>query len=338
MRENIYKIDDILIKTGKWFLILFGIFSFGGYCGSCLDNQPGTSFMVEIKKDGKREFIREQISDLSVKGTLIQENIKYLRKEYPKKEVSYDEKTKQIAIDDKNGKIEYRELNEQFLPKIKHDLIKSKYPKLVAIRELTDEERAKIENAALKKFGIIFLIGGGAGIAFLIVGLYIRKIEEKALSVYHILEKSFEAPIKDILYSTGLDEKGLSRVIQVLNSRGLTSLIWDSQAERIVDSRLKTQLIFVERCPSCGNYVNQKVSLDLNFGNICSYCNNPFPVHYLNELKLERIEKMKKEDWKNKQTVSEKKQSEFSLIIFFLLSILFFPAAIVYAIRKGGFV
>lgn len=177
--------------------------------------------------------------------------------------------------------------------------------------------------------GVYWLSTFAAAVLMLGVGYYVRAQENRALMVWDILERMAEVRADELAASTGLTRETLRRVVALINTQPGAFFVWSSETDMIVDGRLRQRVVHVERCTSCGATVNATLSLDLLQAPVCDFCASP--VSSNEELKARRQELL--EEIRAQAGGSDK---GFSVLIFVLLLIFFWPAALGYAVWKSG--
>jgi hypothetical protein len=163
--------------------------------------------------------------------------------------------------------------------------------------------------------------------ALLVVGYSIRARENKVLVVWDILEHATEVSIADLGNSTGFSSEFLSSAIRTINQQPGCYYVWDGAAGVIVDGRMRSRVVVVGECESCGANINSHVSLDLPTAPACEHCGGPVVTGDLNRLKLERVDALR---------TQESTKQEFSVLLFVFLLIVFWPAAVAYAVWASG--
>ncbi|MBK8398783.1 MAG: hypothetical protein IPL26_26490 [Leptospiraceae bacterium] len=343
MNENIYTTDDILIKTGKVILILLLFITFSGQCIQYFRYSEKNSFEVKFKtKDGDTYQTEEILTNSTMRKVIKSDPLKFFKNKFQNLETATASSKNNDDYDLKfknNSKIKnqtVKDINQLIHETDKIEYLREKYPNSILVQKMEESKRSEIVNQSLRIFSLILIIGGIIPISFLFAGYKIRTKENKILAIKAMLEKSLDTSIQDIQISTGLTKKFILEAIGVINLRGFGYFVIDSNSNRIMDARLRTEWILIDKCPSCGAAINQKVTLSLNNAPECPYCKNPFPWNFLNELKRKTINEIYSQEHSKEQIIQpiQLPKRNFSIGIFLLLLILIWPLAIYYAISR----
>ncbi|MEM7406837.1 MAG: hypothetical protein AAF458_16180, partial [Pseudomonadota bacterium] len=174
---------------------------------------------------------------------------------------------------------------------------------------------------------VLSLVLGVAALVMLVVGYLIRSRENKVVAVWDILEHATEVSIADLERSTGFSRAFIEGAVRTINRQPGSYYVVDDDAGTIVDGRMRSRIVMVEQCQSCGAHVNMQVSIDLPKAPACAHCGAPVASGDLNQLKLDRVDALRE---------SSRKKGEFSVLLFVVLLILFWPLAVVLAKRASG--
>lgn len=184
----------------------------------------------------------------------------------------------------------------------------------------------------LARTNAFILASASAPIGLWIAGFKLRRREHRAWSLYSMVDDHVEIPASDLLRNSDLTAKTLSRAIRDLNNAGVAFLVWDRKADVIQDGRLRSARIQVEDCGACG----AKVSLNLRIGDIasarCPYCHDPLGAERLMEEKAQLIDELDTDP--DVMSARYKMPTDFSVGIFILLTLVFWPFGITYAFWK----
>jgi hypothetical protein len=117
--------------------------------------------------------------------------------------------------------------------------------------------------------------------------------------------------------------------VRLLNNRGLGHYVWDRGAGIVQDGRLRTIQLHVEKCEACGGSVSLEVPIGFSKVPSCPYCGDPVSIDALEARRHEALEELRIEDrdgsWRSGSTVP------FSIPLFVLLILTFWPAGLAYA-------
>lgn len=175
------------------------------------------------------------------------------------------------------------------------------------------------------------LISFSAAISLLIVGKFIRHRENQIIAIWNILEHSTEVSVQELMQNTGFDRNFIQEALLLINRRGSAYYVWDKKSGIIVDGRLRTTLLAMPKCDNCGATVNQTMTLDFSQRPSCFYCGKAVSTQQINTLKAEAIDKIR-------LTSTAETTKSFSLWVFILLFVIFWPAAVGYALWKANVV
>lgn len=167
-----------------------------------------------------------------------------------------------------------------------------------------------------------------AAISLLVVGGFIRRKENQIVAIWNILEHSTEVPMQELVRNTGFGRPFIQQALLLINRRGNAYYVWEPENDIIVDGRLRTTLLSAPQCSNCGGTINQTLTLDLNQRPSCPYCGKMVSTGQINQLKSEAIDKIR-------TAVATKETKGFSIWIFIILFVVFWPAAVAYAMWKS---
>jgi len=165
-----------------------------------------------------------------------------------------------------------------------------------------------------------------AAVSMLIIGFYYRRLENKIIPIWNALEIARETKVDDLSASLGIPRRFIINNLSRINLQNGAYYVYDSKNDKIVDGKLKVEFQITEKCPGCGNTVQNKVTLDLSEKIICNYCGTAIASDTLNKHKMEIL----------RNTTTGGSSSGFSWGVFILLFLFFWPAAIIYAIVKAN--
>lgn len=173
------------------------------------------------------------------------------------------------------------------------------------------------------------LIALSAAMSLLVTGSFIRRRENQIIAIWNILEHSTEVPVEELVHNTGFDRAFIQHALLLINRRGNAYYVWDKKNDVIVDGRLRTTLLAIPKCDNCGATINQTMTLDASQRPTCFYCGKAASTHQINQLKSEAIDKIRQ------KAPPIEKNKGFSIWVFLLLLIIFWPAAVGYALWKA---
>jgi hypothetical protein len=179
-----------------------------------------------------------------------------------------------------------------------------------------------------RSFPVIRTILLANGIILLIIGYYYRSRENKIISIWNALEHTGEAHVPSLSISVGVPREFILNHLKDINAQQQAAFTYDSRSDKIINNKLLTEFLVSSACVNCGNKINEKVSLNLSNPPRCQYCGTAVPVDHLNKMKQEVLASMQI------QQSAEEKGKEFSIPIFVVLLIFFWPGAIFYLVKK----
>jgi hypothetical protein len=174
----------------------------------------------------------------------------------------------------------------------------------------------------------IALLAATAPLGLLIAGLKLRRREGRAWALHRLVDDHVEISASDLLRDSDFTPASVGRAIRDLNNAGAAFLVWDRKADVIQDGRLRRAVVQVEECGSC----SAKVSVSLRIGDVraarCPYCHDPLDAEGLLEEKARLIDELDTDP----ESARPGPKSSFSLPIFVVLTFVFWPLAVGYAL------
>jgi hypothetical protein len=187
-------------------------------------------------------------------------------------------------------------------------------------------------EAGLARTGGFILVFASAPIGLWVAGFKLRQREKRAWALYRLVDDHVELPAPDLLRDSDFTAKTLSRAIRDLNNSGGVFLVWDRKADVIQDGRLRSARILVEDCGACG----AKVSINVRIGDFalarCPYCQDLLGAERLIEEKAQLIDELDTDP--EVMSARYKMPTDFSVGIFIVLTLIFWPFGITYAFWK----
>lgn len=165
------------------------------------------------------------------------------------------------------------------------------------------------------------------GVILLIIGYYYRSRENKIISIWNALEHAGDAHVPSLSISIGVSREFILNRLKDINAQHAASFTYDSRSDKIVNNRLLTEFLVTADCVNCGNKISQLVSLDLSNPPKCSYCGTGVPADHLNKLKRDVL-------LSTQTPETAVKEKSFSITVFVLLLIFFWPGAAFYLVKK----
>ncbi len=180
-------------------------------------------------------------------------------------------------------------------------------------------------------------------VIFLSMGYLFRKRERIIASILGRLELALETSIQPLMASTGHSRAAVEHAINVINRRSLGFYVWDRNTGVIADARLNRTMVSVDSCAHCGSKIGTTFPALANEIPKCPYCGTPLDVSHWNALKFKAIESIKNEKeppagMAGTGTGGGTTTQDFSIGVFVILLLLFWPGAVIYAVAKynGG--
>ena len=184
----------------------------------------------------------------------------------------------------------------------------------------------------LARTGGFILVFASAPIGLWIAGFKLRQREKRAWALHRLVDDHVEIPASDLLHDSDFTAETLSCAIRDLNNSGVAFLVWDRKANVIQDGRLRSARIMVEDCGACG----AKVSINVRIGELasarCPYCQAPLGAERLMEEKAQLIDELDTDP--EIMSARNKAPTDFSVGIFIVLTLAFWPFGIAYAFWK----
>ncbi|MTI39121.1 hypothetical protein [Fulvivirga lutimaris] len=193
------------------------------------------------------------------------------------------------------------------------------------VAEVQDELGPEVE-ITVNSFPVIRPLIALSGFLLLIIGLNIRKKENKIISIWDALERTTQSKANDLVVSLGLSKDFILKNLKHINAQQNTYYVYLSDKDFIVDGRLLEEHTLTVSCKGCGNSVSQKVMLASIDTPACQYCGTHISVSELSKM---RTEILKEED-----EVTLQAKSGFSIPIFLVLLVVFWPGALIYLAYK----
>lgn len=175
-----------------------------------------------------------------------------------------------------------------------------------------------------------------APIGMTLCGFAFRERERRAVALMRLLDRQVELVAGDLLANSDLTRDTLETAIRDLNSTGLRHLVWDRKTGLIQDGRLRQSRLHIETCRACGVKISLDVALDEAAEARCPSCDAPIDAREVDEEKQAVIEELgRRADRPLECPVPAKR--EFSPTLFFVLLVVAWPLALLYAVRHWAF-
>jgi hypothetical protein len=193
-------------------------------------------------------------------------------------------------------------------------------------RTIEDIQREKGEQVEIivPGFPLKRAIMAGSGLFLFIIGRIFRAKENKIIAVWDALERVPQAKVRDLEVSLSIPRDFILKNLKHINAQQGAYYIYSTDNDSIIDGRLTEEHVVTMNCSGCGNSTSEKISLAFNKPPACKYCGNPISV--------DEVSRIRRETLAAKPVVEP--ESTFSIPIFVVLLIFFWPAAIIYLIVK----
>ena len=177
---------------------------------------------------------------------------------------------------------------------------------------------------------------------FLMIGYHFRAKEQVAAAILHKMELAQEAPVADLMASTGYGRRTVEWALLLINRRGLGYYVLDRGSDRIIDGRLQKKMVLVDRCDRCGSGISRSFPASQEEPPKCPYCGTAVAADRWKEMRRTVLEGIKDQDIRDSVQAGAGQgapaapgaRKDFSLPVFILLLFIFWPAAVVYAVAK----
>jgi len=168
-------------------------------------------------------------------------------------------------------------------------------------------------------------------IGLLWAGLSLRSREKKIAAIWKLLRQNAELVASDLLANSDFARQDLERTVRFLNNRGLGHYVFDRQQDVIQDARLRDMHLHVEKCDACGGSVSLEVQVGSREAPSCPFCGDPVSVDLLEARRRDAIDELRAEHRPPAEAVRGGSEIPFSIPVFLVLLMIFWPAAVGYA-------
>ncbi len=186
-----------------------------------------------------------------------------------------------------------------------------------------------------------------APVVMLTAGYSVRRRERRLVSIWTILKEHGEMPIADLRQMTGFQTKELRSAVGLLNRKLAAGLTWDDAAQTVRHVRLgpRESLTHSQRCASCGASVSVEVSARSRPDALrCPYCEGALDGRAIGALQNQILTREARS--RNPQPAPillrapaperAPRAKRFSIVLFLILLMFFWPAAVIYAIHRAN--
>jgi hypothetical protein len=167
-------------------------------------------------------------------------------------------------------------------------------------------------------------------IIMLVIGYRVRAKERKYNGLWRLLDRSHVVSAAQLLHNTHFSKEELHEGIRAINGTGRAYFIWDQQSNEIMDERFRYARVPQFSCPQCGASLASGLLRELIEHPSCRYCSAAFDQ----ELIRKATEQALGPQEPSHTATAAGNRSKFKLSTFVLLTIFFWPAALVYYFRN----
>lgn len=168
-------------------------------------------------------------------------------------------------------------------------------------------------------------------VALLGAGWALRRRERRILAIWSLLRQNALLSVPALVANSAFERSDVERAVRVLNTRGLGHYVWDTRSDTIQDGRLPASQRSIDKCESCGAAVSVQVPFAAREAPRCPYCHGPVCVDALDDRRWEALEALRDEA---RTRTGRAGAGSFSLGLFLVLLVCFWPAALLYAVHK----
>lgn len=187
-----------------------------------------------------------------------------------------------------------------------------------------------------------------APMVMLVAGYAVRRRERQLIAIWRILKEHGEMPIADLQQMSGYGTDELRKAVGLLNRKLAAGLSWDeaSRSVRHVGLEPRETLTHSQRCPSCGASVSVEVAADSRSEALtCPYCEGALDGREISSLQNQLRSRKTRSRAPQPVPIYLRAPAEpparpparrFSLVVFILLLMFFWPAAVFYAMHRAN--
>lgn len=172
-----------------------------------------------------------------------------------------------------------------------------------------------------------------APLAMALFGLALRARERRAVALMRLIDRHVELSARDLLQNSDFSAESLATAIRDLNSSGARHFVWDRSTGLIQDGRLRLSRFHFEDCAACGAKVALDVALHEASGARCPVCDAAVDARVIDDAKQTVMSEISARSESACAPASHPPRGGFSLPIFLVLVVLFWPLALVYGLR-----
>ncbi|MFK7888167.1 MAG: hypothetical protein AB8G16_15005 [Gammaproteobacteria bacterium] len=185
---------------------------------------------------------------------------------------------------------------------------------------------------------LMFFVVALAPVAMLWIGYAIRRRENRILDVGRVLARHHTVPIRDLCEMSGFSPERLREAVAVLNRKLAAGLSW--QEEHGLVTRFEMQslgsLSHAQRCESCGASVTVDVDASTSAADLrCTYCHGALDGQHISTLQMQLRQPKIQTFAAVPAAPAKAAPKRFSMLVFVLLAVFFWPGAVIYAVVRA---
>ena len=191
-------------------------------------------------------------------------------------------------------------------------------------------------NDSGASFGLLvaLLLVVGCPLAMLITGWRVRRYEKTLVEMWQLIVRNNNVGIEHLCDVFSMDRKQVGNAVRRINRRGSAFLVADTEGDVVRNGQQLETMAHSQECAECGASVAVEVRAAGSHYN-CPYCGAGLNSEDINSLRRQMHDRESASS-RNQQTFFEPAEvasgRRFNLVVFIILVIIFWPAAIGYAI------
>ncbi|MEZ4217576.1 MAG: hypothetical protein R3E88_13920 [Myxococcota bacterium] len=170
-----------------------------------------------------------------------------------------------------------------------------------------------------------------APVALGAAGLRLRRRDQRAVALLHLVERHVELDARDLLASSDFTAATLDRAVRDLNSSGVRHVVWDRGEGRVLDGRLRHSRIHVDACAACGAKIALEIALTDAVSARCPACDTPLDARAIDDERHALIADLAARPAAERARTADAAVRAFSPTVFALLLVACWPLAVAYA-------
>lgn len=185
---------------------------------------------------------------------------------------------------------------------------------------------------------LMFAMVAIAPLAMLMIGYSIRRREDRIIDMGRVLSRHHTVPIPDLCEMTGFSRSQLREAVSVLNRKLAAGLSWQEDQDLVTRFAAQSLGSFThaQRCESCGASVTMDVDASTSAEDLrCNYCHGALDGRHISNLQMQLRQPQRMSFAAVPDAVPRQPGKPFSLTVFVLLALFFWPGAVIYAVIKA---